>query len=171
MILKGLKEKSNKNYIDKCVKNRVVDSNTNKINTVGVIVDQSEFKDLNWLQSLSSTLNVNPINLKIIALVNPKQKEVNVYDLNFTKKDLGWKGTVKTDILKTFTNTDFDLLISFYKTSKLPLVFLSAITKAKFKVGVLAEEQVNDLILDIDINNTTIFETELVKYLNILNKL
>lgn len=171
MILKGLKEKSNKNYIDKCIKNRVTISNNNKIKTVGVIVDDSEFLDLNRINKLQDVLEVKTENFEIIALTNPKSKTESIYQNTFSRKDLGWKGNVKTETLKSFLNKKNDLLISYYTSDKLPLIFATAISEAKFKVGILEESNTNDLVIKTDIKDTATFEKELVKYLRILNKL
>ena len=171
MILKGLKEKSNKNYIDKCVKNRVMVSNSNIIKTVGFIVDDSEFLDLDWINKLSEVLKVKKENFEILALTNPKSKTESIYPNTFSRKDLGWKGNVKTETLKSFLNKKNDLLISYYTSDKLPLIFATATSEAKFKVGLVEETNVNDLVIKTDIKDTSTFENELVKYLRILNKL
>ena len=172
MILKGLKEKSNKNYIDKCVKKRQVISKTNKINTVGILVNEEEFLDVSWINSLSKVLDVDQKNLKIIALTKPKSKIPSVYTNTFSVKDLGWKGNVKNKNLKAFIEEDFDLLISYYSSELLPLIFTTASSNAHFKVGInQSEENHNDLTIQTSINDTKTFSNELVKYLKILNKL
>ena len=51
------------------------------------------------------------------------------------------------------------------------VVFATATSEAKFKVGLIEETNVNDLVIKTDINDTSTFENELVKYLRILNKL
>jgi len=171
MILKGLKEKSNKNYIDKHIKNRVTISNNNKIKTVAVIVDDSEFTDLNWINKLQVILDIKTENFKVMALTNPKSKTKTIYQNTFSRKDLGWRGNVKSQTLKSFLNKKNDLLISYYASKKLPLVFVTALSEAKFKVGLMEETNTNDLVIKTDIKDTSTFEKELVKYLNILKKL
>ena len=171
MILKGLKEKSNKNYIDNCIKNRVMISNDNKIKTVGFIVDDSEFLDLHWIDQLQDVLEVKKVNFEILALTDPKSKTEKPYQKSFSRKDLGWKGHVKTEILKSFLDKKNDLLISYYTSDKHPLIFATATSQAKFKVGLVEETNTNDLVIKTNINDTSTFEKELVKYLRILNKL
>ena len=63
------------------------------------------------------------------------------------------------------------MLISYYTSDKLPLIFATATSEAKFKVGILEESNTNDLVIKTDIKDTSTFEKELVKYLRILNKL
>lgn len=172
MILKGFKEKSNKKYINSCVKKRVVVANTDTINKIGVLVFDKEFIDLEWLNSLANALKTNANNLKILSLSNLKKEEVSVFTNTFSEKEIGWKGTLKSQIIKDFVAADFDLLINFYETKNLALQLVTAATKAQIKVGVYnADEDLNDLIIQTKLKDHNIFKTELVKYLNILNKL
>ncbi|WGD34800.1 hypothetical protein [Olleya sp. YS] len=172
MILKGFKEKSNKKYINKCVNNRVVATNNDTIKRVGVLVDNKEFSDLEWINSLINELNVNQNNIKILSLFNNKKEETSVYNNTFSEKELGWKGHFKSQVVKDFVSTQFDLLINFYETNTLALQVASATTNAQLKVGINnANQKINDLIIETTIKDKAIFKSELIKYLNILNKI
>ena len=64
------------------------------------------------------------------------------------------------------------MLINFYETDSLALQVVSASANADLKVGLHnANPDVNDLIIDITIKDKNIFKNEIIKYLNILNKL
>ncbi len=172
MILKGFKEKSNKKYINNCVKQRVVVTSNSTIKKVGILVFDKEFNDLEWLSNLAKTLKINANELEILSLVSLKKEEVSIFTNTFSEKEIGWKGTLKSQVIKDFVAKDFDLLINFYETENLALQLVTAISKAKFKVGIFkADENLNDLIIQTKLKDQTIFKTELVKYLNILNKL
>ncbi|MGB6267935.1 MAG: hypothetical protein WBF67_02915 [Olleya sp.] len=172
MILKGFKEKSNKKYIIKCTENRVVTENKTTIKSVGILVDNKEFSDLEWLNGFTKDLKINQNNLKILSLFNIKKEETSVYTNTFFEKDLGWKGQLKSQIAKDFVANTFDLLISFYETEALALQVITAATDAQLKVGICnANQSINDLIIDTKIKDKAIFKSELIKYLNILNKI
>jgi len=172
MILKGFKEKSNKKYIDKCVKSRIITINASTIKTVGILVNDIEFNDLEWLNGLSKVLKINTNNLKIMSLTNTKKDEISVYTNTFTEKEIGWKGNFKSEDIKTFVSTEFDLLVNLYETNHLALQLVTAASKAKLKVGIASgEERLNDIIIQTKLKDHNIFKTELVKYLNILKKL
>ncbi|WP_397362501.1 DUF6913 domain-containing protein [Olleya sp. R77988] len=172
MILKGFKEKSNKKYINKSIKNRVVNADNTIIKTVGIVVNSKEFSDLEWINSFVKDLRINQNNLKILSLFNGKKEETSVYNNTFSEKDLGWKGQFKSQVAKDFIANSFDLLVNFYETESLALQVISATTEAKFKVGIAnANQKINDLIIDTKIKDKAIFKTELIKYLNILNKI
>lgn len=171
MILKGFKEKSNKKYINSRLKNRVVAPNGSKIKTLGVILNTNEVSDFEWFNALAKTLKVNPNNIKIISFSEDKKTENHLWENTFTPKDFGWKGVLKHSDLKTFASTKFDALISFYTEDKLHLKVLTAASEAAFKVGIFQDdERLNDLIIKTEAKDLNTFKTELIKYLNILNK-
>ncbi|OIQ16340.1 hypothetical protein [Lacinutrix sp. MedPE-SW] len=172
MILKGFKEKSNQNYINKTLNNRVVLATNSKIKSIGVIINADETVDYKKISSLLKTLNVNPNNFQIIAFTIEKTFEENSNFQCFNKKSIGWKGSIKNETLKHFLNREFDILISYYVEAPMYLKLLTAVSKARFKVGILQEdERLNDLIIKTDIENYKMFEIELLKYLSILNKI
>ena len=85
---------------------------------------------------------------------------------------MSWNGQFKSQIAKDFVNTSFDLLINLYQTSDLALQVATAATNATLKVGLKnTNPELNDLIINVNINDKSVFKTELIKYLNILNKL
>ncbi|AXO78852.1 hypothetical protein DZC78_00085 [Olleya aquimaris] len=172
MILKRFIDKSNKKYVKKSVLNRVVQPNDNKINSIGVLVDNNEFADIEWINNLAQSLKVNQNQLKILSYFNPKKEEISVFTNTFAKKDLSWNGQFKSQIAKGFVNTSFDLLINLYQTNDLALQVATAATNATLKVGLNnTNPELNDLIINVNINDKSVFKTELIKYLNILNKL
>ncbi|AUC76043.1 DUF6913 domain-containing protein [Olleya sp. Bg11-27] len=172
MILKGFKEKSNKKYIIKCTKSRVLVPSSTVVKTIGVLVDSQQFSDLEWINQLAKSLKVNANNLKILSLFNNEKKEIALFGNTFSEKDLGWRGALKSQTAKDFIAINFDLLINLYETDALALQLVTAATKAQFKVGIYnARQDINDLIIETKLEDKSIFKTELIKYLNILNKI
>lgn len=172
MILRRFKEKSNRKYISKCLKNRVVRPDSAVVKKIGVLVVNNEFSSLEWIVSLAKALKVNQNNLKMLSLYNIDEGETSVFTNTFSEKDLGWKGQFKSQEVKDFLNEDFDLLINFYEAKILPMQVVAAASKAKLKVGISnADQSINDLIIDTPIKDKSVFKTELIKYLNILNKI
>ena len=66
-----------------------------------------------------------------------------------------------------------NLLISFYSKEKLPLVKVTLLSRAKFKVGFsdMETDVGNHLVIKSDVKNYKEFISELFKYLKILNKI
>lgn len=172
MILKAFKEKSNQKYINKLLNARQVAVSNTKMNTVGVIFNSSEFLDFEAFRSFFKTMGLQPAKTKIIAFVEDPKDSNNLWDTYFNPKDFGWKGKINNIDLKSFIETKYDVLISYYKENHLELNLITALSQANFKVGITNEDQrLYDLIIDVKPKNFSLFKDELKKYLTVLNKL
>ena len=151
MILKRFKEKSNQKFINKLIDFRVPEISSNKIESVGIVVNLSEFDDFEMFRIFFEELKLNPNKVKIAGFTDdPKLVEFS-NELLYSEKQIGWRGKIKDNGLKTFINTPFDVLISYYKDDNLELNLISALSKANFKVGISNyDERLHDLILEVD---------------------
>ena len=172
MILKRFKEKSNQKFINRLIDFRVPEISSNKIESVGIVVNLSEFDDFEMFRIFFEELKLNPNKVKIAGFTDdPKLVEFS-NELLYSEKQIGWRGKIKDNGLKTFINTPFDVLISYYKNDNLELNLISALSKANFKVGISNnDERLHDLILEVDTKEIDIFKQEFIKYLTILKKL
>ncbi|MFI1772160.1 DUF6913 domain-containing protein [Thalassobellus citreus] len=172
MIFKGFKEKSNKKYLNKLLSKRQLSFVDNKIDSLGIILNIDETDDFEKLRNLADCLKVRPNKLKIIAFSSSKTNDLYTWTACFNYNDFGWKGVIKNVELQSFLEKEFDALISFYDEDVLELKMLTAMSKAKFKIGVLqTDERLNDLIIKTKIKEFKVFKKELFKYLTILNKI
>jgi hypothetical protein len=172
MILKGFKEKSNKNYINSQLKNRTISQSNTKVNSIGVLFNAEELKRIPNFKALAEILNIKENTIEIIAFKAQVNEKEDVYNPTFTLKHLGWRGAIKDKALQQFLKTEFDVLISYYKEDVTPLKLITVASKAKFKVGVLeTDERINDLIIKTEVDDFNTFSSELEKYLNVLNKI
>ena len=172
MILKGFKEKSNKKYLNKTLSNRSVNVDNSKITSLGVILNIDEFEDFELFRNLAGKLNVRANKFKLIAFSIDTKRAFNSWDVYFNPNDFGWHGTIKNIELQSFLDTKFDALISYYSVGVLELKMLTAISTAKFKIGIQkTDDRLNDLIINTKINEFEVFKNELFKYLTILNKI
>jgi hypothetical protein len=172
MILKGFKEKSNKKYLNKLLAQRSVNVDANKVNSLGVILNIDEFDDYEVFRELAEFIKIRSNKLKIIAFSSIKKDAALTWDDCFNPKDFGWGGTIKNTELKTFVDTKFDVLISYYEKDILELKMITAESQAKLKIGILQlDERLNDLIIKTTLKEFSVFKSEVYKYLTILNKI
>ncbi len=172
MILKGFKEKSNKKYLNKIVSKRNINVSSSTLKSLGVIIHIEEIDDFDVFRSLAEELNIHVNKFKIIAYSNNTKSEHSLWDVCFNPKDFGWNGTIKNVELKTFLDTEFDALISYYSNDELELKLMTAMSQAKLKIGVLqTDDRINDLIIKSKLWEFNIFKDELIKYLTILKKI
>ena len=173
MILKAFKEKSNQKFIDRILAERKVSMSVNKIDSVGVLLNNSEFNDHSEIELfLQKEIGIKPNKCRFITFSENPKAESNLWDTVFTHKHFGWKGALKSQDLIDFTNTKFDVLICYFLASNFELKQIAAMSQAKFKVGISNEdERLYDLIIDLSPNNFDIFKIEFKKYLTVLNKI
>jgi hypothetical protein len=99
------------------------------------------------------------------------KNEVFKFDV-YSYKDINWSGDIENPKAILFLNTQFDLLINYHDFEKSPLIYLSYLSKANFKVGFTSQDKkLNQLMINTNPNNFQLFIDELFKYLKILRKI
>ncbi len=172
MILKAFKEKSIQKYVNKLLATRKAAVNSNKIKTIAVLLNTSEFHEFEVFKVYFKELGLNSPKHKIIAFTLDDKLEHNKWNTHYSPKDFGWKGKIKNIDLEAFINEPYDVLICYYKKEVLQLDLITAASNANLKVGISRnDERLYDLIIDVALKDINIFKEELKKYLNILNKL
>ncbi len=166
MFLDYIKEffvkKSLKNNLN-TIKNEVFTSN---IQTIGLLVDESKFRNSNELIQELVLNGIAPENIKIAAYRRKFKKKKTYSRPTFGKKHIDWRGRIKENFLEEFINTEFDLLISYYDVESPVLMMLTSKSKAKFKIGFSAVDQkLNRWMISTAMSEYKLFITELFRYL------
>ncbi|MBP1221532.1 DUF6913 domain-containing protein [Flavobacterium sp. 1355] len=166
MFLNYIKEffvkKSLKNNLHN-VKNEVFTSN---VQTIGLLVDESEFRHSEELIKELISNGINPDSIKIVVYRSKFDKKETYLRPTFGKKHINWRGEVTVDFLTEFIDTEFDLLISYYDTEQSILMMVTNKSKAKFKVGFASvDNNLNRWMIETAIENYKLFVSELFKYL------
>ncbi|MGV8814696.1 MAG: DUF6913 domain-containing protein [Gelidibacter sp.] len=172
MILKAFRGKSNQKFINRLLSSKDVAISNKKIESVGIIIDSSEFSDVEAFKDFFNELGVQLPKIQIIVFVADEKKTERLWGNYFSKNDFGWNGSIKHVELQTFLDTEFDTLVGFYKGDALELKIVTAASKANFKIGLSdVDDRLFDFILDISTKDFEVFKTELKKYLTILKKI
>ncbi|SDB43568.1 hypothetical protein SAMN03097699_1326 [Flavobacteriaceae bacterium MAR_2010_188] len=172
MILKSFKIKSNQKFVERLLKARTAAVSRKKIKSVGVILYLDEFADFEAFRVFFTSIDIRDNRVKIVAYSELDRDNEQLWDTFFNAKDFGWKGKLNRQELQEFVDSEFDLLISYYKSDILELNNMTAQSRANFKVGIADYDQrMYDLIIDVAPKDFNIFAVELKKYLNVLNKI
>ena len=157
-------------FVKKSLKNNLNnDKNevfTKDVQTIGLLVDENNFRHTN---ELIEELILNGIvreNIKGIVF-RSKISNTELYSFPvFRKNDIDWKGNINNLVVSEFVEKEFDLLISYYTVENPILMMLTNSSKAKFKVGFSSiEKKINRWMINTDPENYQIFVSELFKYL------
>ena len=171
MFIKYIKELSLKKILKNSLKHANQNTFSTPIKTVGVLVDESYFKEKEQLKRLIIEKGIKENNIKFIVFKD-KIKNSDIDEENtFSNKNVNWKGVLKKDFINEFINTPFDMLISYYDVEKAPLLIITNNSKANFKVGISKIDlRLNHLMINTTVENYAVFTEELFKYLKILKK-
>ena len=137
-----------------------------------LFLNRNEFNDFEVFRDFAKDLKVNPNKIKIIAFTEDDKDVETSRELLFSKKQIGWHAKIKNPELEDFLNMEFDALLCFYNEDKIELNLVTALSKANFKIGISSyDKRFFDFIIETKSKNFDVFKKELIKYLNILNKI
>ena len=90
----------------------------------------------------------------------------------FTGKEIDWKGNPKSEDLKSFVNSEYDLLLDLSVTELIPLQSVLVSSAASFKVGWKEpENNFYDLTVEISGKKNCRYLTEqIIHYLEYINR-
>lgn len=156
----------------KKLSNYSLEVSPDKINTVGVVFNDANFKEKKALISEIERFGISKKDIKVLVSKN----KINKTDVNeepfVTLKDIGFSGNFNKTEVQDFISTPFDLLINYYEVNDPALILISTASKAKFKVGFTsADDRINSFMINLHLHQYKEFVAELFKYIKILNKL
>jgi hypothetical protein len=151
--------------------------NFTKIKTVGILFGASDPEDFELVKRYVIYLREHAKKVKVIGFFSSKEIPALTYSKLeydfFSLKELNWMGKPSSHIIDNFISEEFDLLIDLNIHDHFPLKYISALSKAKFKVGKYKEEDENIFDMMIDSDNTQklkYFLRQVDTYITMMNK-
>ncbi len=171
-MFEKLKRRSLKKLTEKYILERDYSQVNSKVKTIGFLVDEQLFQDSDTLYEFYKPFNLVPKDIKVFSFLEVKKKLPSLRQNQVQCKDFNWKGEMHNPNAEEFLNTEFDVLIGYYKGNHEFLDAMLSKSKARFKVGFDgADERLFDLLISVPLEDVKLFQKELKKYLTILNKL
>lgn len=172
MFLKTIKDFSLKKIIKKRLPNYKLTATTEKIQTIGLLLDESYFSAQDNLIKALVMQGIPKENIKILIYKDIIRKK-GVFDSPFfSRKDITLRGEFTKKEVTDFCETPFDMLIGYYDVEKAPLIWVTLLSKAKFKVGFsTADKRLYHFMIATMAEKYEEFVSELFRYLKILNKI
>ncbi|WP_431245016.1 DUF6913 domain-containing protein [Flavobacterium sp. P21] len=167
MFLNYIKElfvkKSLKNSLNHNVESEVFTSN---IQTIGLLIDESEFSKSEELINELIKHEIASKNIKVVIYKDKFEKKKAYSRPTFGKTHINWRGEFSESFLNEFLEQEFDLLISYYEIEKTILMLMTNRSKAKFKIGFSSVDQrLNRWMINTEIEKYKVFVSELFRYL------
>ncbi|MTG98376.1 MULTISPECIES: DUF6913 domain-containing protein [Myroides] len=139
-----------------------------QVKTIGIL---SEKKEQSTVESMINILVDRGFKREDILVLyydgsNSKVKEEDAYV--FKLRDFESSLKTSNESLKVFVEKPFDLLISFYKSDTIPLLWGTSQSKAKFKVGLASVTSfVNHFNIEMNGLDAELYVKLLFEYINI----
>ena len=147
------------------------------VKTVGILMDATNTEDYELVKRYVVYLREHRKKVKVIGYFSTKNIPALTYSKLeydfFSTKELNWMGTPNSVIIRNFINEEYDLLIDLNIHDHFPLKYISALSKAKFKVGKFNENdiEIHDMMIDADGTKTVkYFLRQIDTYITMLNK-
>lgn len=111
-----------------------------KAKTIGLLFDGTELSDRETIVKYAQQLKKQGKNTKLLAFIDGDQQNGDFVFPHFTYKNLDWALRPNTQAATDFQKQSFDILINLSPKNSLPLEYISAFSKAKFRVGPLTDK-------------------------------
>ncbi len=172
MFLNYLKDAATKKIVKNTLSNARLNPSSETIKTIGILFDETYFNERESLVKELIAQGISPSNISILVY-RDKIRKSDTFDYPvFSQKDISWTATIEKKEVKDFILRGYDLLISYYDIEKAPLLLVTHLTKAGFKVGFSSiDKRLNHFMINTTAEHYQVFSDELFKYLKILNKL
>ncbi|ATA90067.1 hypothetical protein CGC58_10250 [Capnocytophaga stomatis] len=141
------------------------------ISKVGCIVDMDVVKDIEPLLELVKYYNLRPENYIFLGY-KQKSEETHTNGVPFLiDKEINWQGKIRNYHADRLSEQEYDILINYFKSPKLPLLLLSSSIKAKLRIGFEGiDDEYNDVIINCKLEDEAVFTTEVKKVLSTMLK-
>ena len=171
-MLKSLQRRYLLKKTERNLKNRDLSKLNNKVITLGFLVDEDFFNDLEKLYAISEKIGLHHKDVKIFTFMNVKKKLPSLRQNLINNKEFSWKGIIQNQNANDYLGKPLDVLVGYYKGQNCFLDLMISKSKANFKVGFKGvDDRLYDLIIDVDPLQVNKFGEELIKYLKVLNKI
>jgi len=148
--------------------------NFNTAASAGILFSPSNQESFNAIKDFLSFLSQK--NMKVIALgYYPGKKIPEEYlmrkGINFyCNTDLNWYYKPKNAVVNQFIDQEFDILFDLNLNDHFTTEYVGSLSRASFKIGKNSETPYQDMVIDINNNQSVEYLIEQIKYyLNILN--
>ena len=147
--------------------------------TIGIVFSSDNAEDVELAKKYEMYLKELGKTVKTIGYINASTKETPVIEgwwpgqQYITRKEVNWFYKPEEQFISTFTKEPFDMLIDMNISGRLPLMFVTALSKARCKVGRYNEKYLSlyDVMIEADeTKNLKYFLRNVDTYLEMLNK-
>ncbi len=140
-----------------------------KITKVAIFVDETTAFDDKKFIELQQIIKLDNRQFNILTYKDKKSNFNEFRGAVVLQNEINWQGKVTSNEVKSFLEQEFDLLIDYTLANNQKKQLIVANIKAALKVGILDEnDSLYDFMIEVDPQEISMFNKELVRYLTIL---
>ena len=126
--------------------------NLNTAKHIGILYKATLSDEIMVISQFAEKLKAEGKEVHILGFKDEKSKE-DTSPKVFNRNSVNWYGIPTDEKIDGFQKLNLDILISAYKDECLPLEFIAATSKAKFRVGAFSQNKTNNYELMINVDN------------------
>jgi hypothetical protein len=120
-----------------------------KARNIGILFEATSLDEKQIITRYAAKLKKEGKQVTLLAFFNSKQESENFPFDHFNKKGLDFFYRPKTEEVKRFMQSNFDLLISTNVRNLLPLHYITAASSARFRIGPVTDRlESYDMMID-----------------------
>ena len=143
--------------------------NLDSATSAGILWEMDQQESFDRIEKELKSAGIKPVGLCYF----PLKKAVVPNEINgFSRKQTSWNEVPKTELAENFIHQKFDILIDLTGQRHFPIVYLTALSEATFKIGYAGSSQ-NYFDLNIDFQTppvTSQLADQILYYLKRINK-
>lgn len=114
--------------------------NIDSATTFGIIYNASTTESTSLVTTFANTIKQKNKKVVMLGYINDKKSESSELMKLFNKASLNWYKIPKNKEVDDFLAKDLDVLIAVHTKENLPLQYIAAHSKAKFRIGPFIEK-------------------------------
>ena len=143
-----------------------------EVNQVGVLVEKDNLDKVRVVEQELQKCKIKPIHFHYLIYDKEYKDKQSKTLPTFGFNCIGLTGGFKSEAVKEFVARDFDIMVNYFDVDCPVLKLVSLESNAKLHTGFdFAECSLNTLAIKTAVTEAKVFSFELIRYLNILNKL
>ncbi len=143
-----------------------------EVKLAGILFDADEPNNEQVIKKLMQQLQQQNIKVEVLGYIPklPKNRGKVIFDY-FTEKEVSMALVPQQSVLNSYAEKPFDVLLNLYTTEILPLEYISAVSKATFRIGkyIAGKDYYCDMM--ISLKETDTLENLIEQTLHYLNQI
>ncbi len=145
--------------------------NLEKAQDIGILFDASDPERVALISQFAESLKRENKRTVLLGYYDQAKQAINFNFGYFNRKNLNWHLEPTGDAVVEFMDRPFDILINVYTNENLPLEYVSAMSRASFRIGPYARNKTHAYDFMVDLkgeDNLPMLITQFRHYLQML---